>query len=235
VKRASLTRRARSWTAAFAATVALCAATARAQERGLEASYFAGKLSVGAGGDVEIEGETATLNDDLLPSWGAAAQYMARVHRHFAIGGVLALWSWQSADGADADRDRKFTGDGAVVPAGVLPLGRDAELYLAAGLALSVNVLGDRAEALEVSGVDPQSPLIKELDEGIGFALLPALGGRLALTPSVGLLAEVGYALRWYEHELVMWDEEIAFEIGRRIPIDVALGQLTFALGVFFD
>jgi hypothetical protein len=159
---------------------------------------------------------------------------MARVHRHFMIGGVLALSSWQSTGGADAGRDRNLAVDAVAVPAGVLPLSRDVELYLAAGLAVSMNMLGDRADALQVSAVDPASPLIKELDQAVGFALLPALGVRLALSQDIGVLAELGYALRWYDHELIMWDDTIAYEIGRRLPVDVSLGQLTLTVGLFY-
>lgn len=227
-------RRAGCWAAALAAASALCAAGhARAQERSLQAPYFAAKLITGVGGAVETAGPIAARTDDLEPSWGAGLQYMARLHRHFAVGALLSFQSWQSDRGSRADRDRNLAIDGAVVPAGVLPINRDFELYAAAGLALGMDVIGDLAVALEVSGIDPDPGMAMEIDEAFGFVLLPVLGARLAVSQDVGVLAEVGYSLRWYEHELIVRDER-NLELARVIPFDVSFGQLTLSLGVFF-
>jgi hypothetical protein len=236
VQQASLTRRETRGLAALAAACALCGTSASAQDRGVEASYFAVKLTGGVGGEVEIEGNASARSDDLGASLGAAVQYMARVHSHFAIGGTIAFSSWQSARGLDLGRGRNGAVDGVIVPAGVLPLSADFELYLAAGVAVSMNASGDTAVAQEVSRISPALlSLPMDVDEAFDFALLPALGARLAVAPGFGVLAELGYALRWYEHDLHIWDE-LARLTNRpiEVPFEMALGQLTLALGVFF-
>jgi hypothetical protein len=212
--------------AALAAAWGLCAApaVALAQESALERSYFAAKLQLGIGGEVEVDTVAGSVEDDLELGWGAALQYMARLHKHFALGGLLGFESWQSEGRDDANLDRNLLFDLAVVPQGVLPVGRDVELYLALGLGLSLDTIGD--DEINIGG----TLVSAEIDTALGFALLPVLGVRFAVSRDVGLLAEIGYALHTYEHEA---DATVVIG-GASTDIDLTLGELALNLGVTF-
>lgn len=213
------------WFAALVATCAgLWAAPADAQENSLERSYFAAKVMLGLGGEVEFDTGVASVDDDLELSWGAGLQYMARLHRHFALGGLLGFQSWQSDARDDADLDRNLLFDLAVVPQGVLPVGRDLELYAAFGIGLSLDSIGD--DEIAVGG----AAVSAEIDTAVGLALLPVLGIRFAVSRDVGLLAELGYSLHSYEHEA----EGAVGGLGGSADFDLELGQFALNFGVTF-
>jgi hypothetical protein len=210
--------------AALAAASLLYSAPALAQEREIQKSYMAAKLMLGIGGELETETPAASVEDDLELSWGAGLQYMGRLHPHFALGVLLGFQSWQSDTRGDLDLDRNVLVDFAVVPAGMFAVSRDVELYLALGLGLSIDFIGD--DELNVGG----TLVTAEIDAAIGFALLPVIGARFALSRDVGLLAELGYALHSYEHEA---EGTVAGFTGST-DFDLSLGQLALNLGVFF-
>jgi hypothetical protein len=211
--------------ALIAACFALGAAPARAQDRPLERSYFAAKLMLGIGGEVETEAVGASFDDDLELSWGAGLQYMVRLHRHFALGGLLGFQSWQSEGRDNADLDRNLLFDLALVPQGVLPVGDDVELYVAFGIGLSLDAIGD--DEINVGG----NLVRAEIDTALGLALLPVLGVRFAVSRDVGLLAELGYALHSYEHEA---QASVVGVGGASTDFEISLGQLALNLGVTF-
>jgi len=202
----------------------LYSAPARAQERDIQKSYMAAKLMLGLGGELETELLAGSSEDDLELSWGAGLQYMARLHPHFALGALLGFQSWQSDVRDDFDLDRNVLVDFAVVPAGMFAVGGEVELYVALGLGLSMDFIG--ADEVNVGG----ALVGAEIDEAIGFALLPVLGARFALSRDVGLLAEIGYALHSYEHEA---EVTVAGFTGAT-DLELSLGQLALNLGVFF-
>jgi hypothetical protein len=213
-----------SWLVALAAASLLDSAPALAQERAIQQPYMAAKLMLGLGGEVEMEAPLGSFEDDLELSWGAGLQYMARLHRHFALGGLLGFQSWQSDGRDDANLDRNVLVDFAVVPAAMLALSGEVELYLALGLGLSMDFIGDNAVSFGGGLVNA------EIDEAIGFALLPVLGVRFALSRDVGLLAELGYSLHSYEHEA----EGTVGGVTGTTDFDLDLGQLALNFGVFF-
>ena len=219
--------RLRSWSVVSLVGVAcgLCSAPARAQESSLERSYFAAKLQLGFGGEVEIETAAGTVESDLELGWGAAVQYMARLHKHFALGGLLGFESWQSEARDDANLDRNLLFDLAIVPQGVFPVGRDVELYVAFGIGLSLDTIGD--DSINVGG----SLVSAEIDTAVGLALLPVLGVRFAVSDDVGLLAELGYSLHSYEHEA---EASVIAVGGASTEFDLSLGEVALNLGVTF-
>jgi hypothetical protein len=215
-----------SWASALLASCcALGATSANAQESSLERSYFAAKLQLGVAGELEIETAAGSGEDDLELSFGAAGQYMARLHKHFALGGLLGLMSWQSDGREDADLDRNLLFDLAIVPQGIFPVGDDLELYLALGIGLSLDIIGD--DQLNVGG----ALVSAEIDSALGLAVLPVLGVRFAVSRDVGLLAELGYALHSYEHEV---DASVGAAVGASADFDVELGELALNFGVTF-
>jgi hypothetical protein len=215
-----------SWSAALlACCCALGAAPVSAQESSLERSYFAAKLQLGIAGEVEIETAAGSGEDDLELSWGAAVQYMARLHKHFALGGLLGFESWQSEGRDDADLDRNLLFDLAVVPQGVFPVGEDLELYLALGIGLSLDTIGD--DQINIGG----TLVSAEIDSALGLAVLPVLGVRFAVSRDIGLLAELGYSLHSYEHEI---DATVIAVGGGSTDFDVELGELALNFGVTF-
>jgi hypothetical protein len=203
------------------ALVALSTAPALAQERRLEKSYFAVELMLGLGGEADIEPSLASGEDDMLPSWGAGLQYTHRLHRHFALGALLGFQSWQTEGLDETNVDRSVLFDFALVPAGVFPLSRDVELYLALRLGLSMDFLGADEALSDISGQ------VAEIDPAVGPVVAPLIGVRFALSDDFGVLAELGYALHWYEHEAsVSGLGSYEFEL--------SLAQIALNLGVFF-
>jgi hypothetical protein len=214
------------WSAALLASCcALGTAPASAQENSLERSYFAAKLQLGVAGEVEVEIAAGSGEDDLELTWGAAVQYMARLHKHFALGGLLGFASWQSDGRDDANLDRNLLFDLAIVPQGVLPVGSDFELYLALGIGLSLDTIGD--DQIAIGG----TLVSAEIDSALGLAVLPVLGVRYALSRDIGLLAEIGYSLHSYEHEA---EGTVIAVGGASIDFDVELSELALNFGVTF-
>ena len=209
---------------ALTAASLLHCAPALAQEREIQKPYMAAKLMLGLGGEVETETPAGTAEDDLELSWGAGLQYMARLHSHFALGALLGFQSWQSDVRDDLDLDRNVLVDFAVVPAGMFAVSGEVELYVALGLGLSMDFVGD-------DEVNEGGALVgADIDEAIGFALLPVIGARFAVSRDVGLLAELGYALHSYEHEA----EGTVAGVTATTDFHLSLGQLALNLGVFF-
>jgi hypothetical protein len=212
-----------AWLCVALFAVAVGAAPARAQRSDMEESYFAGKLMLGVGGEAELDTAIGDFEDDLELSWGAGFMYMARLHRHFALGGLFAFQSWQGDAREDADLDRNLLFDLAVVPQGVLPVSDDLELYVALGLGLSLDMIGD--DEIVVGGVS-----VAEVDSAFGLAVLPVLGLRFAVSRDVGLIAELGYSLHSYEHEA----SGGVGGFGASTEFDLSLGQVALNFGVSF-
>jgi hypothetical protein len=252
-------QRERAWMATLAgACSALIAAGAHAQapppsygelsefkpeeRRTIDASYFALALNVGLGGEVAIEGARLApalggrggSESGLEPSFGAALQYSVRLHRHFGVGARLAFQSWQGADAADASDARNGVIDVMVVPAGKLSLASDLELHVAVLLGMSMDFIDDGSRLVDLSPFDFAAGV--DIDEAIGFVMVPSIGARLAVTPAFGVLVEAGYSLRWYEHEILVWDsvDDLTADVHTSEPFDLALGQFVLSAGVFF-
>lgn len=166
------------------------AASAQRRDR-LDVPYFAAKLMLGVGGEAEFE----AVEGDLELSWGGGFAYMHPLHRYFALGGQLSFQSWQTEAGDNADLDRNVYVDLALVPQGKLPLSRDVELQLSLPLGPMLNFIGE--DEVGVAGLG-----MGEVDTALGFAIGVMAGVRFALSDDVGLLAEFGYVVHGFEHEV---------------------------------
>jgi hypothetical protein len=110
---------------------------------------------------------------------------------------------------------------------------REVELYFALPLGLTLDFFGE-ADVLSV--VLPGGGLGVEVDvaTGLGFHIAFVLGARFALGDGFGLLAELGYALHAFEHEV---EAEVSGIVSTALAVDVEfdLGQPLVNLGVYFD
>jgi hypothetical protein len=228
--------RLRTSTAVWVAVLALWALPARAQEpQPRDDPYFALKLMLGLGGSTSrganINVNGATLNgvngaasDNLRPTFGGGVQYMHPLHRYFALGGVFAIQSWQSRGGDTANASRNLMFDLSVAPQGRLPIGDSVELYLALPLGLSFDFWNEVSVA--AAGVSVKA------DPALGFNLSLLAGARVALSKSVGLLAELGYTMHSFSHDVHV-DVPNVISVDAA-SIDLTLEQLALNFGVFF-
>lgn len=216
------------WLCAFGCVVAAGAARAEPMDDG----YFAPKLVLGVGGEVEVEttivGFTGSGDDDLELSYGGGFQYVKPLHRYFALGGLLALRSWSSDAYSDADLDRNLLLDIDVVPMGRLPLGDGGiELYLAVPIGLALDFWGEDGISVGAGG---NAVVTTDVNTGIGFALAVLVGARFQVAGGFGLFAELGYQLHSFSHEA-----QATSPLGTvDQDFDFALGQLALNAGVFF-
>jgi hypothetical protein len=191
------------------------------QTKSRDDAYFAGKLLLGVAGNADI----GPADDDLETTYGLAFAYMHPLHRYFALGGEIALQSWQTELADDLNADRNVLGDLTIVPQGRLPITHDVELYLALPIGLTLDFFNG-AGTLGVGGVGTV-----DTDPALGFTLSFLFGARFALSQSVGLLAELGYTLHSFSHDI---DARTALGSARVGNVDFDLSQLALRFGVFF-
>jgi hypothetical protein len=175
---------------------------------------------LGVAGEAEVESDAVGLSSssDLELTYGAGVQYMHPLHEYFALGGQVALLSWQTEAGDAANADRNLLLDVSLVPALRYAIEHDAELYLAIPVGL----------ALDFPGEDSFG--VGEVSTGVGLNVAFMAGARFALADGFGLLGELGYALHAFSHEV---SGEVA-GISAETEFDVSMGQLAINLGVFF-
>jgi hypothetical protein len=187
-----------------------------------------GKMS-SSGGSANVAGITATasgasVSDNLRVTFGGGAQYMHPLHRYFVLGGLFSAQSWQSSSQHSAGGGRNLMLDLAVVPQGRLPITDTIELYI--GLPLGVTLDFLNGPSVMAAGVN-----VSGKDTAVGFNLSAVFGARFALSKSVGLLAEIGYALHAFSHDIT-----VAVPVVGTVSAsaDITLEQLALNAGVFF-
>jgi Outer membrane protein beta-barrel domain len=180
-----------------------------------EAPHFAAKLMLGVGGEAEYEYPVITTKSDMELTWGGGVHYLYPLMKYFAIGGQVAVQSWQTEAIDELDQDSNVWLDLALMPAGTLPVADKVQLYLALPIGVSFDFWGE-------------DPPASEIDTAVGFTVSFLLGARFALSGNLGLLAELGYALHSFEHET---QTDIG---GITTEWDVDTGQFAIHLGVFF-
>jgi hypothetical protein len=211
-----------AWLMPFASL--LVCVPAHAQEaRSQDDSYVALELLLGVGGEAELEIEVPGVVDvtgdaDLEASFGGALSWMSPLHRYFVLGAQLGVLSWTVED---AD-DRNLLTDLLLVPQGRLPVSDDLELTLSVPVGLVVDFWG---------GDDVNAgAVMADLAPAFGFEIGFLLGLRYALSPSVGLLARLGYVMHTFTHEA-----ELETPVGDATQdLGISLGQPRIQLGVSF-
>jgi hypothetical protein len=207
------------------------AAQDNAQAQSRDENYFAAKLMLGIGGDVDASVGNASGSSDAELTFGGGFGYMVPLHRYFVLGGQLSVQSWQSEAGDDANADRNVMGDLVVVPQGRLPLTHDVEIYLAIPIGLSLDFLSQDQVGAGVAGVGGASV---DVDPAIGFTVSFMAGARFALADSFGLLAELGYSLHSFSHDVTVQVGALGIGGGASTDVDVDIGQFALNAGVFF-
>lgn len=201
-------------------------AAAQSDSGSRDEAYFALKLMLGLAGDASVDYGNASSNDDLKLTYGGGLAYMVPLHRYFALGGQLAIQSWQTKGGDNLNTDRNVMGDLALVPQGRLPLTHDIELYIALPLGLSLDILNGASYDLLGLGL-----VQFDADNALGFTVSLLFGARFALSDNFGLLAEVGYTRHDFSHDV----HAQALGVGATVNgIDVTLEQVALNLGAFF-
>ena len=209
-----------AWLAVSLLCVVAASSTASAQDlrNGPDGHVFA-KLMFGFGGEGEVEADDLAGIDgegDLEFSYGLGGGYMHSLHENFALGGQLALVSWQSEVGENADLDRNTLFDISIVPQGKLVVLDNLELYATLPLGLTFDFLGE-----------DDFGNLAEVGTGFGFNFALMLGARVAITDELGLLGELGYTYHSFSHPT-----ETA--IGDGPDLDMTMGQLALNLGGYY-
>lgn len=208
--------------AAVGAGCALAAPIQAQQRRDLEdRSYIAAKVVLGLGGDVDIAG----FETDAELTYGGALAFMHPLHHFFVLGAEFSAHSWQTDVGAAADADRSLLLDLVLVPQLRLPLAGIVEVYGSLPFGLTLDFL-NALDGTNVGGVASA-----DVDPALGFAFSALVGARFLLTGSLGLLAELGYSLHSFSHEI---DAEAAGVDVGGVDLDVDLQQLTLRAGLYF-
>jgi len=178
--------------------------------------HLAVKLMLGLGGEAELDVENDPVGfepeDDMELGYGLGVAYMHPLHRFFALGGQLAIFSWTTDGLEEINADRNMLIDLSLVPQLKYAVSRSVELYASLPLGLTVDSWGE--------------------DECLGFNLALMLGVRGALGDSWGLLGEIGFVYHAFTHTVeaeapVVGDIENDF--------DVSTGQIGLNVGVWFQ
>ena len=179
---------------------------------------FAAKLMLGLGGEVELDpdGTTLDLEDDLEVTWGVGVHFLFPVIKWFAIGGQIAVQSWKP-DFAD---DSNVLLDIVALPAGLLPVSDKVQLYASVPVGISFDFVGD----------DDWLGGIGDIGTGFGFTIGLMLGAQFALSDSFGLLAELGYVGHGWEHEA----EATALVVTVENDVEVNTAQFALNFGAYF-
>jgi outer membrane protein with beta-barrel domain len=210
---------------------ARAAAQDKAQTQSRDENYFAAKLMLGIGGDVDASVGNASTSSDAELTFGGGFGYMVPLHRYFVLGGQLSVQSWQSKAGDNANADRNVMGDLTLVPQGRLPLTHDIELYVAVPIGLSLDFLSRSQVTAGVAGLGGASV---DVDPALGFTVSFMAGARFALADSFGLLAELGYSLHSFSHNVTVSANVLGVGGGASTDVDIDIGQFALNAGVFF-
>jgi hypothetical protein len=204
----------------------------------MDEGYFAAKLMLGFAGTVgatnnNVAGAnvSASSSDKLRPTFGGGAQYMHPLHRYFVLGGLFAGHSWQNRNGGNAGTSRNTMLDLAIVPEGRLPITREVELYLALPVGVSLDFWNGPKAYFAAAGL---VNIDVSADTAVGFNLGLLFGARFALSRAFGLLAEVGYTLHSFSHDINVQANVAGFSAGGSASVDLTLEQLAVNLGVYF-
>ncbi len=179
------------------------------------------KFMLGLAGEVEFEGP-AVLGfvlegeDDLEPTLGGGIGADLPLHKYFLLGAMFGFHSWIWDGAEDANWDRSFLLDFSLVPKGRYPF-KNAPVSLYVGLPVGL--------CLNLFDEDNVAPA--EVDVGLGLNFSALFGVLLELSDSVGLLAEIGYTLHSFSHDV----EPAA---GGTIEVDVFMEQFALNVGVYF-
>jgi hypothetical protein len=212
---------------------ASAAAQDKAQTQSRDENYFAAKLMLGLGGDVDasVGNSNTSASSDAELTFGGGFGYMVPLHRYFVLGGQLSVQSWQSKAGDNANADRNVMGDLTLVPQGRLPLTHDIELYVAVPIGLSLDFLSRSQVTAGVGGIGGASV---DVDPALGFTVSFMAGARFALADSFGLLAELGYSLHSFSHSVTGTVNVLGASAGASTDLDIDIGQFALNAGVFF-
>jgi hypothetical protein len=194
--------------------------------------YVAPKLILGFAGEADVEPAAVggvSVEDDLEVSFGAGFAYMHPLHRHFALGGQLALAWWQTEGGDTANQDRNVVTDLSIVPQGVLPVSDDIELTLGLPIGLTLDFWGGDSVAAGVGGV---ATVMGDVNPAFGFNFGLVAGAHFHLSSSVGLLVELGYFGHSFTHEVEATVMTPVGTIQAGGEVDIALGQPRLLVGV---
>lgn len=213
-----------TWIAASVALTWFAPVNASAQRGSWQDDpHFAAKLMLGVAGEAEL----GNADDDMEVTWGAGVHYLHPLLRYFALGGVASFQVWQTEAFDDVDADANMFFDLALLPAGTLPVSDKVQLYVAMPIGLSLDFWGDDDAAVTVAGYTFGG----EVDPALGFVFSLLAGVRFAIGDSWGLLAELGYVLHSYEHEVDLVAGPLATG---NIEMDVDIEQLAIHLGAWF-
>lgn len=181
------------------------------------------KLMLGLGGEAELDVDNdlgaGDSQDDMELGYGLGVAYMVPLHRYFALGGQLAVFSWTTERLDEANADRNMLIDLSLVPQLKYAVSRSVELYASLPLGLTIDAWGeDEFANAEVTG-------------GLGFNLALMLGVRGAIGDSWGLLGELGYVYHAFSHTL-----EVDTPVGTaENDFDISTGQIGLNAGVWFQ
>lgn len=201
--------------------------SAQAQSRSADMrNRFGVKLMLGSGGQVETDTNIAItfpgigpivpngrVDDDLDGTAGLGISFEAPFHEYVTAGGIVAVLSWNSDNRGDNNIDRytMLDLDGFIkvrLPTHINNMG--FEPYVMLPLGLSANFNGND---------DPD-----EVDTGIGWNTALMLGATLFVGNSIGLNAELGYAIHNVTHEINV--------NGTNQDFDLSVSQPAFNLGI---
>ena len=206
----------------------------RTQAQSTDDSFVDVRLMFGLGGGVdrEFEGPSVSVADepDLELTFGAGGAYMVRLHDHFALGGLLALQSWQSEAGDNADQDRNWMFDLSAVPQGIYGVAPNLDIYLSIPMGLTLDILGEEIEG--TIQIPFQSVTWERSSLALGFNVGFLLGARFGLG-GVGLLAELGYVAHIFSHGAEASTSGVV-QTTYEADWNFDLGQFALNLGVFF-
>lgn len=200
---------------AFCLVAALGALAAPASAQRFNEPYFAAKLLIGAGGELQADGDTvlATYDGDADPAYGVGLMGMNPFLGILGLGAQISVLSWGAETPGDDARNLFF--ELSAIPQLNFSIAI-LELYANVPVGLTVNFPDD--EALGGTGA--------EVSTGTGLHVGILIGARLGLG-SVGLLAEIGYMNRSFSHDI---DTPLA-----DIESDYTLEQAVLNLGIYFE
>jgi hypothetical protein len=241
----------RSWTTLCTALILSCLASPlRAEDKPLDDSYIAIKVTLGIAGSASLKSDSISIggiaatadqavkrSDDLEVSYGLAAQYMVPVHQYFVIGGLLGITSWQSSgswtikDRGNVDANRNIAVDIAAVPEGRIALMKNLELYLAVPVGLTIDWLNELDNSASVGGLAGAKV---EGNTAVGFMISVLLGVRLAVANNFGFFTELGYIHRQFSHEVTGGVSVGTNGISAKANADIATGQFALNIGAYF-
>jgi len=221
-------------------------ASARAQERSaaLDDPYFGVELALGFAGTVDLEagsvrlgGTTVTASSDFDDSdydadvaIGGAIRYLRPLHRYFALGVRIGIQTWRSD--SDADTGRNIAFDLSLIPQGRVPVSRTVELYLSIPVGLTFDLLNEIDASVNFPALMTGASV--SADPGFGWNLAFMFGSRFAVSPDVGLFAELGYALHQVSHDINFRSEVGGVAGTIVVDLDVMWSQVALNAGVTF-